>query len=205
MAERQDREGNTQEARRGAQEGPGRPLGRPQRRRRAARRAARALGLRPRRCATRMTTPRATSSLLIATPDVVGPRGRRPRCFGERRLGVAAGRSRRSPPSASSPACSSASRQVGFKPSAAGAQAGAQEAQPAAGRQADLRHRTRCSRATKSIVKVVAVGAIAAARRCCPSSRSSPRWSACRRPCCCPSSASIGARDRPARRASPTS
>ena len=81
MAERQDREGNTQEARGGAQEGPGRALDGPQRRRRPDRRAARALGVRPRRCSQRMAE--ATIAVLDAhraTRSVVERAGHRRRC-----------------------------------------------------------------------------------------------------------------------------
>ena len=61
-----------------------------------------------------------------------------------------------------SPASSSASRQVGFKPSAAGAQAGLQEAQPDRRASRTCSARTRSFETGKTIAKVGVVGAIVA-------------------------------------------
>ena len=141
MAERQPTEKATPKKREEARKkGQVAKLDRPQRRRRAARRAARAVRLRARRCASAIgdatrrilarSSPRPTSVEREGVGAVLAEVGD----------GVAAARSRRSPLVCLVAGVADQRRcQVGFKPSAAGAQAGPQEAQPDHGRQADLR------------------------------------------------------------------
>ena len=149
MAERQDREGNTQEAPRGAQEGPGRPLDGRQRRDRAARRPAGALGLRADDDGAAWRTPgRPGSFARRRTPSVVDREG-----VGDaahevgvaRRLAVAPiadrlpGRRR---------AVNVA--QVGFKPSAKALKPDSKKLNPLQRRSRTSSARTRSSRASRT-------------------------------------------------------
>ena len=72
--------------------------------------------------------------------------------------------------------------QVGFKPSAQALKPDLKKLNPLTGAKKHLRPARARSRRGKTIVKVVAVGGDRRARRASPSSTSSPRSSACRRP-----------------------
>ena len=180
--QRQDREGNTQEARRGAQEGPGRQVAGPQRRRRAARRAVRALGAsapQHRRSAWQdvdARRPRARSP----TPDVVSRDGHRRAVpqhgQGGRRSPARAGRVRLR----RSPACVANVAQVGFKPSTPGASSPTSRSSTRSRASRTSSARTRSSRPARTSARSRVVGAIVALARVPQARRARPRSSACR-------------------------
>ena len=199
MAGEKHREGNTQEARRGAQEGPGRAA-RPtstapsccwprcSRCRPSARRCSARIGDATRRIlvldrharrrraarASARCSPRPARPTLLAVAPIALV------CAGRRRRGQRRCRSASSPrPRRSSPTPSSSTRSRAPSTSSA---------------------RTRSFETAKSITKVAVVGGDRRARPAAPSSTSSPRWSACRPPRSCPMLAADGARHRPARR-----